>query len=269
MTKVALLAGGLGTRLSEETDLKPKPMVTVGDRPILWHIMKYFSCFGLEDFFVATGYKGEVIKTYFSNYRMIDGSIAVDLSTGHISDYTVPTEHWKVHLIATGPNTMTGGRIFRMKNWLADSGPFIVTYGDGVANVNINALLKFHKSHGKLATMTAVRPPSRFGEIEFDGDQVISFSEKPQTGEGWINGGFIVFETGIFDYLSNDSDSLEKNALENVARDGQLMAFRHDGFWQCMDTLRDKIYLDELWKSGEAPWKIWDDAAILRIRRAA
>lgn len=269
MTKVALLAGGLGTRLSEETDVKPKPMVAVGDRPILWHIMKYFSCFGLEDFFVATGYKGEIIKSYFTNYRMIDGSIAVNLADGRISDYTVPTEHWNVHLIATGQNTMTGGRILRMRDWLADGEPFIVTYGDGVANVDIEGLLSFHRSHGKLATMTAVRPPSRFGEIEFDGDQVLSFSEKPQTGEGWINGGFLVLEPGIFDYLSSDSDSLEKAALERAAKDGELMAFRHEGFWQCMDTLRDKHYLDEIWRSGSAPWKIWSEAPTIRFRKAA
>ena len=269
MTKIVLLAGGLGTRLSEETDVKPKPMVPIGGRPILWHIMKYFSCFELDDFYVATGYRGEVIKNYFINYRAIDGSVMVDLATGRICSYTVPQERWKVHLIATGVQTMTGGRIRRMQEWLDGHEPFIVTYGDGVANVNVHALLRFHRAHGKIATMTAVRPPSRFGDIVFDGDRVDSFTEKPQTGEGWINGGFLVFNRQVFDYIQDDGDSLEADTLEAIAAADQLMAFRHEGFWQCMDTLRDKRLLENLWEGNKAPWKIWNDTIPLRVRCAA
>jgi glucose-1-phosphate cytidylyltransferase len=269
VTKIILLAGGLGTRFAEETDIKPKPMITIGEFPILWHIMKYFSMFGMEDFYVATGYKGEVIKDYFVNYRMISGSVMVDLGTGQVKTYAPPPEQWRVHLIETGFATQTGGRVRQLAEWLNTSEPVIVTYGDGLANVDLHALFKFHQSHGKLATMTAVRPPARFGAINFDGDRVASFSEKPQSGEGWINGGFLVFEPGIFDYLKGDSDSLEYHGLERIAADGQLMAFRHDGFWQCMDTLRDKLYLEQLWKEGKAPWKIWHDRVALRVVRAA
>jgi len=269
MTKVALLAGGLGTRFAEETDLKPKPMITVGPYPIIWHIMKIFASFGLEDFYVAAGYKGEVIKRYFADYHTTSGSIAVDLATGNITNYTRPPEQWNVHLIETGLQTQTGGRIKKMQDWLQGSEPFIVTYGDGVADIDIRALLKFHHSHGKIATVTAVRPPARYGAINFDGDRVESFSEKPQSGEGWINGGFMVFNTEIFDYLENDIDSLERAGLERLAADGQLMAFRHFGFWQCMDTLRDKIYLEELWNSGNPPWKLWKDQVPLKVVRAA
>jgi glucose-1-phosphate cytidylyltransferase len=267
--KVAILAGGLGTRFAEETDLKPKPMISVGEHPILWHIMKYFSVFSFEDFYIATGYKGEVIRSYFANYHTTSGSLMVDLGTGRVNNYSVPPEQWKVHLFDTGLMTQTGGRIKRMEEWLRGSEPFIVTYGDGLANIDLHALVKFHKSHGKLATVTAVRPPARYGAINFDGDRVESFSEKPQTGEGWINGGFMVFNQGIFDYLHGDDAILERAGLERIAADGQLMAFRHDGLWQCMDTLRDKTYLEKIWESGDAPWKTWATREPLKIWRAA
>lgn len=258
MTRVVILAGGLGTRFLEETELRPKPMITIGSKPIIWHIMKLFSCFGLENFYVATGYKGEMIKSYFVNYHTLNGSISVDLATGQVNNYTEPPECWKVHLIETGERTETGGRIRQMRSWLQDDEPFIVTYGDGVADIDINALLDFHRNHGKLATVTAVRPPARFGAINFKGDQILSFNEKPQTGDGWINGGFMVFNSGLFDYLKNDYISLEHGALEPLTSDGQLMAYQHHGFWQCMDTPRDKKYLEDLWNHGKAPWKLWD-----------
>lgn len=269
MVKVALLAGGLGTRLSEETELRPKPMVQIGEYPILWHIMKYFSCFHFNDFYVATGYREEIIKDYFCNYHKTNGSMMVDLATGKTVNYSRPPENWRVHMIATGLKTQTGGRIKRLQDYLYGEEPFVVTYGDGVADVDLHALLAFHESHGKIATVTAVRPPARYGAINFDGDRVESFSEKPQTGEGWINGGFLVFNAEVFDYLANDEDSLEREGLERIAADGQLMAFRHDGFWQCMDTLRDKCYLESLWKSDGAPWKIWNDPVPLKVVRAA
>ena len=268
-TKVTILAGGLGTRFAEETDLKPKPMISVGEFPILWHLMKYFSAFSFENFFVATGYKGEVIRSYFANYHTTSGSIMVDLGTGEVKNYAVPPEQWKVHLFDTGLMTQTGGRIKRMEEWLCGPEPFIVTYGDGLADIDLHALVSFHKSHGKLATVTAVRPPARYGAINFDGDRVESFSEKPQAGEGWINGGFMVFNQEIFDYLHNDHDILERAGLERIAADGELMAFRHYGYWQCMDTLRDKIHLEEAWESGNAPWKIWGERTALKIVRAA
>ncbi|MDR0704548.1 MAG: glucose-1-phosphate cytidylyltransferase [Planctomycetaceae bacterium] len=259
MHKVVILAGGRGTRLAEETDIKPKPMVTIGEFPILWHIMKYFSEFSCDHFFIATGYKGEVIKSYFTNYHKTCGSIMVDLGTGNIINYSTPPEQWKVHLIETGLATQTGGRIKRMEKWLRGPEPFFVTYGDGLANVDLNALLEFHKSHGRIATVTAVRPPARYGVISFDHDTPVvqSFAEKPQTSEGWINGGFFVFNERIFDYIKSDSDVLEGSGLEKIAADGELMAFRHEGYWQCMDTLRDKLDLEYRWNNGKAPWKIW------------
>ncbi len=259
MIKVVLLAGGLGTRFAEETDFRPKPMIHIGEYPILWHIMKYYAGFGAEDFYIATGYKGEMIRSYFANYSVLEGSIMVDLATGKIENYTLPPETWRVHLIETGQESHTGGRLLRMKDWLVGSEPFMLTYGDGLSNVDVNALLRFHRSHGKIATMTAVRPPSRFGTLIMEGDQIVDFSEKPARGEGWINGGFFVLEKEIFNYLALDSDSLEINALEELAQEGQLMAFKHDGFWQCMDSLRDKRFLESLWYDGRAPWKIWKE----------
>lgn len=255
--KVAILAGGLGSRLSEETVLKPKPMVEVGDRPILWHIMKIYACQGLSDFVVALGYKGEFIKRYMVDYCTLQRDLRVALASGAV-DYLSDSapEEWNVELIDTGSSTQTGGRIKRLQPFLGDS-TFCLTWGDGVANIDLKELLRFHRAHGKLATVTAVRPPARFGRIELVEDRVVEFSEKPQLGEGWINGAFFVLEPGIFDYIANDETQWEKEPMERLARDGQLMAYRHEGFWQCMDTLRDKALLESLWQKGTAPWKLW------------
>jgi len=253
--KAVILCGGLGTRLSEETQLKPKPMVEIGGRPILWHIMKIFERHGINDFRLALGYKGEVIKDYFLNYHARQSDLTVDLKNNTV-DYTNPTaEEWRLSLIDTGANTMTGGRLLRLKKHLDLEGTFIVTYGDGVSDIDITALLSFHRAHGRLATVTAVRPPVRFGELTIEGDQVTEFQEKPQAEEGWINGGFFVFETGIFDFILNDSTLLEREPLEHLAQKGQLMAYHHPGYWQCMDTLRDKHALEDLWANNKAPWK--------------
>lgn len=250
--KTVLLCGGLGTRLSEETHLKPKPMVEVGSNPILWHIMKIYEQYGHNDFLLALGYKAEYIKDYFMNYHSRTSDFNVSLKTGKV-DFIKPTaEDWNVSLIDTGVNTLTGGRLLRLKNFLSET--FMLTYGDGVSDVDINKLLAFHKSHGKLATVTSVRPPARFGGIEITDGLVKDFKEKPQSGEGWINGGFFVFEPGVFEYLENDKTILEQGPLENMAKDGQLMAFEHTGYWQCMDTIRDRDSLQELWKNGNAPW---------------
>jgi len=254
--KVVILAGGLGTRLAEETEVKPKPMVEIGGRPILWHILKHFSHFGTNEFFVALGYKGEFIKRFFVDYCSLNGNMTIDLAQGNVEVHEKKCEDWKLHLIDTGIDTLTGGRVKRLEPWLKDE-TFMVTYGDGVSDVDLNDLLRFHRSHGRIATVTAVRPPARFGGLIFDGDFVTDFIEKPQIGEGWINGGFLVFEPEIFKYLEGDRSSLEADALEHLARDHQLAAFRHDGFWQCMDTLRDKRLLESLWQEGTAPWKVW------------
>jgi len=256
--KVVILAGGLGTRLAEETEIKPKPMVEIGGRPVLWHIMKIFGHQGFNEFFVALGYKGEVIKNYFLNYYELCADMRVDLSTGKVdSEHGVRHEEWVVNLIDTGKSTMTGGRVKRLEQYLNDD-TFIVTYGDGVANVDLNELVAFHRSHGKLATVTAVHPPARYGELLIAGDHSTQFSEKPQTHEGWINGGFLVFEPPVLDYLQDDGAVLEIDALERLAAEGQLMAYRHPGFWQCMDTLRDKRQLEEEWHTDSPAWKIWE-----------
>lgn len=254
--KVVILAGGLGTRLSEETELKPKPMVEIGGRPILWHILKHYAHHGFNEFFVALGYKGEEIKRYFLDYASLNGSMSIHLNSGKVETYNKQCEDWTLHLMDTGQDTLTGGRVKRLEPWLKD-GTFMVTYGDGVSDVDLPALLKFHRSHGKIATLTAVRPPARFGGIVFDGNMVAEFTEKPQIGEGWINGGFLVFEPEIFRYLDGDKTTLEADAMEKLAADRQLAAFRHDRFWQCMDTLRDKRLLESHWKAGTAPWKLW------------
>lgn len=256
--KIIILAGGLGTRLAEETEIKPKPMVEIGGQPILWHIMKIYAAHGFNDFFVALGYKGEIIKRYFLDYYNLSGNMTVNLSSGkaEISE-TEHTEDWNVNLINTGKDSMTGGRVRRIAPLLGNE-TFMVTYGDGVADIDIKKLLEFHRAHGKLATVTAVRPPARYGELLFNEDDTVNFSEKPQTGEGWINGGFLVFEPQVLDYLTGDDSIMEKDALENLANENQLVAYKHYGFWQCMDTLRDKQQLETLWQNGTPPWKIWE-----------
>ncbi|HEX8692062.1 MAG TPA: glucose-1-phosphate cytidylyltransferase [Longimicrobium sp.] len=260
---VVLLAGGLGTRIAEETEVKPKPMVEIGGHPILWHIMKHYARHGCNEFFIALGYKGDVIKRFFVDYYTLTSSMTVALSSGRVEvrddlDEGRPRENWVVHLCDTGEATNTGGRVKRMERLLRPGGTFMATYGDGVSDVDIGRLLCFHRSHGRIATVTAVRPPARFGGLLFDGDLVVDFTEKPQAGEGWINGGFLVFEPGVFDYLDGDESSLEADALERLAADGQLAAYRHEGFWQCMDTLRDKRLLESLWEGERAPWKTWE-----------
>jgi glucose-1-phosphate cytidylyltransferase len=254
--KVVILAGGVGTRLAEETEIKPKPMLEIGGRPILWHIMKHYAHYGFKEFFFALGYKGEVIKRYFWDYYNLSGSMTIDLTHGKVEMYNKEHEDWVVHLVETGQDTNTGGRVKRLESWLRD-GTFMVTYGDGVCDLDVQDLLRFHRRHGRIATVTAVRPPARFGGLIFDGDLVADFTEKPQIGEGWINGGFLVFEPGIFNYLEGDQSSLEADALERLAADRQLAAYRHDRFWQCMDTLRDKRLLESLWRERRAPWKVW------------
>jgi glucose-1-phosphate cytidylyltransferase len=231
-------------------------MVEIGGQPILWHIMKHFTHYGLKEFFIALGYKGEVIKRYFMDYHSLNGSLTIDLSKGEVRTYERECEDWTVHLMDTGSQTLTGGRVKRLESWLRDE-TFIVTYGDGVSDIDLGALLRFHRSHGRIATVTAVRPPARFGGLIFDGDLVTDFTEKPQIGEGWINGGFLVFEPQVFEYLSGDQSSLEADALEGLAADKQLAAYRHDSFWQCMDTMRDMRLLESLWQSGDSPWKVW------------
>jgi glucose-1-phosphate cytidylyltransferase len=255
--KVVILAGGLGTRLSEETEVRPKPMVAVGGRPILWHIMKIYSSYGFNEFVVCLGYKGYVIKEFFANYFLHRSDLTIDLVSNKFEIHNNNTEPWKITLIDTGDSTMTGGRILRVREYLGDQ-TFMVTYGDGVADIDVPRLLDFHRDSGKFATVTAVRPPSRFGGMAIENGMVTDFIEKPQIGEGWINGGFFVFEPQLFDYLKGDETLLEREPLENLARDGQLAAYRHDRFWQCMDTLRDVHFLNELWQGGSPPWKLWE-----------
>lgn len=257
MTKVVILAGGLGTRLAEETELKPKPMIEIGGKPILWHIMKSYAHYGFTEFFVALGYKGEVIKHYFCDYHNMSSDMTIDLARDQVKKRKTGAEKWTIHLIDTGTDTLTGGRVKRLEPWLKNE-TFMVTYGDGVANIDIRALLKFHRAQGCIGTVSAVRPPARFGGIVLDGNKIAEFTEKPQIGEGWINGGFMVFEPGVFKYLKNDRSILEKDALERLAADRHLAAYRHDKFWQCMDTLRDKRQLEQLWQSNKSPWKNWE-----------
>jgi glucose-1-phosphate cytidylyltransferase len=253
--KTVILCGGLGTRLSEETQIKPKPMVEIGGRPMLWHIMKIYESHGFNDFTLALGYKGEVIKDYFLNYHALQSDLTVHLQGGQV-DYSNPTaEDWRVSMIDTGANSMTGGRLLRLKPHLESGGTFMLTYGDGVSDVDLTALLAFHRSHGRLATVTAVRPPVRFGELSIEKNRVTKFQEKPQAKEGWINGGFFVFEPGVFDFISDDSTLLEREPLEQIAEKGELMVYKHPGYWQCMDTVRDKATLEDLWVNDKAPWK--------------
>ena len=250
--KVIFLAGGFGTRLAEFTDVVPKPMVPVGGKPILWHIMQTYSHFGHKDFYVALGYKADVIKDYFLNYRPLNSDFTVDLATGNVKAHQIAPVDWRITLVNTGDSTMTGGRVKRLRPFIGNE-TCMVTYGDGVADINLDALLDFHRSHGKMITVSAVRPAARFGELELDGSQVLSFQEKPQLHEGWINGGFFVFEPEFFDLIEGDSTLLEREPLEKAALAGELMAYRHNGFWHCMDTKRDHELLESLWAKG-APW---------------
>jgi glucose-1-phosphate cytidylyltransferase len=255
--KVGILAGGVGTRLVEETEVKPKPMVEIGGRPILWHIMKYYASHSLSDFVIALGYKGEHIKKFMVDYCELGADVTVHLGNGAVELHDGPRDDWTVQLIDTGQETQTGGRILRLAPYLGGE-TFMLTWGDGVADVDLRALLDFHRSHGKLATLTAVRPPARFGHLELEDNRITEFSEKPQTGEGWINGAFFVLEPKVFDYVDGDDTQWEREPLERLAKDGQLMAYLHEGFWQCMDTLRDKRLLQGLWDGGNAPWKVWE-----------
>ena len=254
--KAVILCGGLGTRLSEETGLRPKPMIEIGGLPILWHIMKSYAVYGVREFVLALGYKGEMIKDFFVNYRHRSRSLTVELQRGEITVHQGASEDWIVHLLDTGANTQTGGRLKRAARFIGPE-PFLMTYGDGVADVDIGRLVACHRAQGRLATVTAVRPPARFGGLVFTGDLVTQFTEKPQVGEGWINGGFFVLQPEIADYIPGDETLWEREPIERLAGEGQLAAFRHEGFWQCMDTLRDVRLLESLWLEGRAPWKQW------------
>jgi glucose-1-phosphate cytidylyltransferase len=254
--KTVILAGGWGTRITEETSVKPKPLVEVGERPILWHIMNIYAFHGFREFVVALGYKGELIKSYFLNYYRLNNDLTIDLKNGEFKVHDASREDWRIHLIDTGLTTLTGGRLKRLTE-LLNKETFMMTYGDGVANVDIPAVLAFHKKMGRCATITAVRPPARFGGLQFEGDLVNKFFEKPQIGEGWVNGGFFVLEPRVLDYIDSDQTSFERESLEQLARDGQLAVYRHEGFWQCMDAVRDVHYLNELWEGGNPPWKNW------------
>ncbi|RKY07688.1 MAG: glucose-1-phosphate cytidylyltransferase [Planctomycetota bacterium] len=254
--KVAILAGGFGSRLQEETVIRPKPMVEIGGKPILWHILNIYSAFGFNDFVLALGYKGEYIKKYFLNFYAVNNDLTVDLANGKSEIHEGKQPNWRIDLVDTGLKTMTGGRIKRLQPWVGNE-TFLATYGDGLSDIRIEELISFHKSHGKVATLTAVRPPARFGGLNIDGGRVVKFAEKPQSGEGWINGGFFVLEPEIFDYIDGDSTPFEGEPMQKLASDGQLMAFQHEGFFQPMDTIRECNILEDLWVSGKAPWKMW------------
>ena len=257
--KTIILCGGAGSRLSEETYLRPKPMVTVGGRPILWHIMNIYGQAGFNEFVLALGYKAEMIKEYFYNYHALNSDFEIDLESGKIRYLKPSPRNWKVELVETGEKTMTGGRVKRLEPYVRPHGTFMLTYGDGVCNVDLKALLAYHKSHGKLATVTAVRAISRFGNMVCEAGEVRNFKEKPQSDEGRINGGFFILEPEVFDFIDGDSTVLEASPLERLAAERQLMAFDHRGFWHCMDNVRDRQILEELWASGEPPWKCWKD----------
>ena len=253
--KVIILAGGFGTRLSEYTEIIPKPMVKIGGRPILWHIMHNYANFGHKDFYLALGYKAEIIKEYFLHYRSLNADFTVDLSTGDVEPYQLDDVDWKVTLVHTGLKTMTGGRVKRLKSFIGNE-TFMLTYGDGVADINFDSLLKFHKSHGKMVTISAVHPGARFGELDIEDQKVVTFQEKPQISQGWINGGYFIMEPSFFDLIENDKTILEREPLEKAAEMGELMSYNHEGFWKCMDTKRDRDSLEEMWKSGKPPWVI-------------
>jgi glucose-1-phosphate cytidylyltransferase len=254
--KAVILAGGFGTRLSEETTLKPKPMVEIGGKPILWHIMKIFSTYDVREFVIALGYKSEVIKEYFLNFYAINNDITIDLASGKTTIHEGKQPDWKIHLVDTGLSTMTGGRLKRVRQWLGDE-PFFFTYGDGVADIDLHALLDFHRAHGKLATVTTVRPPARFGNIGFAEERITEFYEKPETGEGWINGGYFVLDPKAIDYIDGDDTVWEQEPIRRLVTDEQMMGYRHAGFWSCMDTLKEKKLLEQLWAQPNTPWRIW------------
>ncbi|MBA2665968.1 MAG: glucose-1-phosphate cytidylyltransferase [Trueperaceae bacterium] len=256
--KAVILAGGFGTRISEETVDKPKPMVTIGGRPILWHIMKILDANGIKEFVIALGYRGDSIKEYFLNFKEFDNDLTVDLGAGITTVYDGDTPDWKVHLIDTGLHTQTGGRLRRLRSWIGDE-PFLFTYGDGVADIDVASLARFHRTHGKLATVTTVRPPARFGNLAFSGDRVTDFYEKQDIGESWINGGYFMLQPEAIEYITGDADIWERGPVEGLSRDGQLMGYRHTGFWSCMDTLKERTMLEEMWSRREAPWRIWGD----------
>ncbi|SNT41216.1 glucose-1-phosphate cytidylyltransferase [Tropicimonas sediminicola] len=258
--KVALLAGGKGTRLAEETSIRPKPMVEIGGRPLLWHIMMHYTQYGHHEFVIALGYLGDYIKKYFADYATLTGNLTIDMEPGKpsiVTRHEARREPWKIDLVETGMETLTGGRIKRLKDYLGD-GTFMLTWGDGLSNVDFDALLAFHRKHGKLATITAVRPPARYGHMKFDGDKVVSFEEKPQTAEGWINGAFFVLEPAVLDYIDGDLVMFEHAPLQRLAADGQLMAYKHTGFWAAVDTLREKQVLQNMWEAGDRPWATWE-----------
>jgi glucose-1-phosphate cytidylyltransferase len=256
--KAVILAGGFGSRLSEETVLRPKPMVEIGGKPILWHIMNIYAFHGVNEFIIALGYKAEIIKEYFLNFYAINNDITIDLSRGKTTIHDGKQPLWTIHLVDTGLHTQTGGRLKRLKKWLGQDETFMFTYGDGVADLDLQALLDFHYAHGKLATVTTVHSPARFGRIAFEGDKVSEFFEKAERSEGWISGGFFVLNAGVIDYIQDDETIWERDPVEQLAYNGQLMGYRHYGFWSCMDTLKEKNFLEQLWHSGKAPWKLWD-----------
>ena len=258
MPKVAILAGGVGSRLAEETAVVPKPLVPIGGRPILWHIMKHYYRYGFDEFAIALGYRGEQIKRYMLDYCSLQGDLTVSFNDARIIKHTNHLPHWTVHLVETGQDTLTGGRLKRLGSFLGNQ-TFMLTWGDGVSDIDLHDLLAFHRAHGKLATVTAVRPTARFGHMALDGHSVTEFIEKPQTAEGWINGAFFVLEPQVLEYIDGDDIMWERQPLERLACEGQLMAYQHEGFWQCMDTLRDRKLLEDLWASGSPPWKTWAD----------
>jgi glucose-1-phosphate cytidylyltransferase len=255
--KTVILAGGLGSRLSEETTVRPKPMVEIGGRPIIWHIMKIFSHYDINDFIICLGYRGYMIKEYFANYALHMSDITIDISNKKVTVHQNYAEPWRISLVDTGESTMTGGRLKRILPYLEKDEHFCMSYGDGLSDIDIGALVAFHRSHGKLATVTAVRPPRRFGQIIAEGTRVKTFKEKPEGEGGWINGGFFVLSPKVMDFIDGDATSWEREPLERLAENEQIHAFEHDGFWQPMDTLRDKNYIEELWQSGKAPWRKW------------
>jgi len=264
--RVAILAGGWGTRFAEETDVRPKPMIEIGDKPILWHIMMQYYASGFKDFAIALGYKGDVIKRWMIEFAQFQGDLRISTASGEVRRFYPETPEWNIDLVETGLYTNTGGRVKALADNIGRE-RFFLSWGDGVSDIDLNALLAFHEAHGKLATMTVVHPPARFGHVELHDNHITEFNEKPQAAEGWINGGYFVLEPGIFDYIEGPDTAFERAPLEHLARDGQLMAFKHDGFWQCMDTLRDKRLLNKIWDTGEAPWATWEAAESASLSR--